>query len=311
MPLKKFNIVVGQTDAEGSPPPPPAPSGPVAPQFHSDVGQTFSIADSYSGATSYAPAATSYTSAVSPQMSAYYTKRYSSEPTSAMPRYTSSYQQQPQSQQQQQHPYTSVQQSAVVPDMSSYYTGRYTDYTSRYPTYGTATTPEATSPGWRRRSYDPDVDYNVATRRVPTVASVTSSFGRPLTDLTSTGSAAANLTPAALALARSRSRSRVSASELESSYMRYVAPSTANTHVTPSSLISGMRPGAGSSGLTSRPMSSGYLYGHGPGTYGGYHYVSPVTGGDLPPHAPPGYNAREREVSARIRRYQQQPPPES
>ena len=288
---------MGQTDAEGSPPPPPAPSGPVAPQFHSD-GQ-FAIGESYSGATSYA-------TSVSPQMSAYYTKRYSSEPTTAMPRYTSSYQPQ---QQQQQHPYTSVQQTAA-PDLSSYYTGRYTDYTSRYPTYGSATTPEATSPGWRRRSYDPDVDYNVASRRAPT-ASVTSSFGRPLTDLTGTGSAAASLTPAALALARSRSRSRVSASELESSYMRYVAPSTANTHVTSSSLISGMRPGAGSSGLTSRPMSSGYLYGHGPATYGGYHYVSPVTGGDLPPHAPPGYNAREREVSARIRRYQQQPPPES
>jgi hypothetical protein len=175
--------------------------------------------------------------------------------------------------------------------------------------------------GWRRRSYDPDVDYNVASRRVPT-SSVTSSFGRPLTDLTSVTSstsfgrpmtdlsggvtAGVTVTPASLALARSRSRSRVSASELESPYMRYVAPSTV---VNPSSLISGMRPGAGSSGLTSRPMSSGYLYGHAPATYGGYHYMS--SAGEMPPHAPPGYNAREREVSARIRRYQQQPPPES
>ena len=178
--------------------------------------------------------------------------------------------------------------------------------------------------GWRRRSYDPDVDYNVASRRVPT-SSVTSSFGRPLTDLTSVTSSPSygrpmtdltggvttgvtgNMTPASLALARSRSRSRVSASELESPYMRYVAPSTVVNNT--SSLISGMRPGAGSSGLTSRPMSSGYLYGHAPATYGGYHYMS--SAGEMPPHAPPGYNAREREVSARIRRYQQQPPPES
>ena len=141
LPLKKFNIVVGQTDAEGSPPPPPAPSGPIAPQERFLADSQFSIGDSYSGATSYASA-----SASSPQMAAYYTKRYSSEPTSAMPRYTSSYQpQQQQQQQQQQHSYSTVQQPGT--DLSSYYTGRYTDYTSRYPTYGGATTPEATSPG--------------------------------------------------------------------------------------------------------------------------------------------------------------------
>ena len=58
-------------------------------------------------------------------------------------------------------------------------------------------------------------------------------------------------------------------------------------------------------------MSSGYLYGHAPATYGTYHSYMTSTGGDMAPHAPPGYNAREREVSARIRRYQQQPPPES
>ncbi len=310
---------MGQTDAEGSPPPPPAPSGPVAPQdrFHSDT-QQFSIPDSYStAATSYASA-----SAASPQMAAYYTKRYSSEPaSSAMPRYSSSYLQQ------QQHPYTSVQQQQQ-PDLSSYYTGRYPDYTSRYPNYGGgATTPEnVTSPGWRRRSYDPDVDYNMASRRLPS-SSVTSSFGRPLTDLTSSSSssglgssvsgmtasgATGGMTPASLALARSRSRSRVSASELESPYMRYATPSSVTAHVTSAaSLISGMRPGTGSSGLTSRPMSSGYLYGHAPATYGTYHSYMTSTGGDMAPHAPPGYNAREREVSARIRRYQQQPPPES
>ena len=277
--------MVGQTDAEGSPPPPPAPSGPVAPQdrFHSE--SQFGMSDAYAGTYSGS----------SPQM--YYTKRYASE----TPRYASAYQPQ--------QTYGSVQTNAVS-DLSSYYTGRYTDYSSRYPSYGSATTPEATSPGWRRRSYDPDVDYNVG-RRVPTATSMTSSFGRPLTDLTGNGGASTGLTPASLALARSRSRSRVSASEIETtptSYMRYVAP------VTTSSLLSSLRPGSatGTSGMSSRPISSGYLYSHGPGTYVGYHYVSSVTGGgELPPHAPPSYSGREREVSARIRRYQQQPPPES
>jgi hypothetical protein len=130
-----------------------------------------------------------------------------------------------------------------------------------------------------------------------------------------TSGATGGMTPASLALARSRSRSRVSASELESPYMRYAAPSSVTAHVTSAaSLMSGMRPGTGSSGLTSRPMSSGYLYGHAPSTYGTYHSYMTSTGGDIAshaPHAPPGYNAREREVSARIRRYQQQPPPES
>ena len=281
MPLKKFNIVVGQTDAEGSPPPPPAPSGPPQDRFHPE--SQFGIADGYSG--------TYGGSSASPQM--YYTKRYSSE----APRYASAYQ--PQSQ-----GYGSVQANPVA-DLPSYYTSRYTDYSSRYPTYTSATTPEATSPGWRRRSYDPDVDYNVASRRVQTASSVTSSFGRPLTDLTG---GAGGATAASLALARSRSRSRVSASELEPTYMnRYMTP----TVTTPSTLLSSLRPASATSS-SSRPMSSGYLYSHGPGAYTGYHYVGSVSGGaDLPPHAPPGYSGREREVSARIRRYQQQPPPES
>jgi len=112
LPLKKFNLVVGQTDAEGSPPPPPAPSGPVASQdrFHPDA--QFGIADAYSG--SYAG---------SPQM--YYTKRYSSE----TPRYAPAYQSQTQS-------YGSVQ-SNPVSDLSSYYTGRYADYSSRCQCYKT------------------------------------------------------------------------------------------------------------------------------------------------------------------------------
>lgn len=291
LPLKKFNIVVGQTDAEGSPPPPPAPSGPMAPQdrFHTESG--FCASDAYSGAGTYVASSGS-----SPQMTAYYTKRYSSEPSSALPRYTSSYQ----------HPYTSITQQSS--DLSSYYTGRYPEYT-RYQSYGTVAS-EATSPGWRRRSYDPDVDYGLVSRRVPPT-SVTSSFGRPLTELTGgTASTSAGMTPATLALTRSRSRSRVSASELESPYMRYVTPTVGTIHGTATSLAGGMRPNTGSSVLSNRPMSSGYLYGHTP-SYGGYHWPSSqgVGGTDMVPNPPPGYNLRsEREVSARIRRYQ---PPES
>jgi len=83
MPLKKFNLVVGQTDAEGSPPPPPAPSGPVAPQ------ERFINDGSYCSGDGYSTGQVSY-STQSPQV--YYTKRYSMEPGSTQPRATSSYQ---------------------------------------------------------------------------------------------------------------------------------------------------------------------------------------------------------------------------
>jgi hypothetical protein len=121
----------------------------------------------------------------------YYTKRYSSE----SPRYVSAY----------------TSQHSFQPDLASYYTGRYADYSSRYPATAyapaaAATAQEATSPGWRRRSYDPDVDYGSSAMRraAPPAASasVTSSFGRPLTELTGGNAAAAAMTPASLAMAR-------------------------------------------------------------------------------------------------------------
>ncbi len=83
MPLKKFNIVVGQTDAEGSPPPPPAPSGPVSSQERFISDGTYCPGDGYSSG----PIAYSNQGA-----QAYYTKRYSSETGAGLPRYNSSYQ---------------------------------------------------------------------------------------------------------------------------------------------------------------------------------------------------------------------------
>jgi len=75
-------------------------------------------------------------------------------------------------------------------------------------------------------------------------------------------------------------------------------------------------PGLSSASNPTRPMS-GYIYGH---SYGYHGHVGSGIGSDgtgigsgmgiasgasIVPHPPPGYNAKDREVSARIRRYQQ------
>lgn len=173
---------------------------------------------------------------------------------------------------------------------SGYY--RYPDY-SRYP-YSGGNPSGPTSPRWRRRSYDPDY----LTRR--TQGSSTSSLGsRPLSDL---AASLAN-SQASSVLMRSRSRSRVPAtSDYDpNAYLRYVSPS---------------------SSYTARPMS-GYIYGHSyiPTTTSLHNNMEQRLGsappavstaaatgnGSTGPQPPPNYNAMDREVSARIRRYQTDP----
>ncbi len=142
------------------------------------------------------------------------------------------------------------------------------------------------------------------------MASVNSSFGRPLTDLAvGTGQVSASTgNPSGLSITRSRSRSRVPTGDIDTSYMRYVPQPSGIMHTTSAGQVAGsMRPASGSSTLSNRPMSSGYLYGHAASMYAGFHW--PQSSDQVPNPPPPGYGLRsEREVSARIRRYQ---PPES
>jgi hypothetical protein len=139
----------------------------------------------------------------------------------------------------------------------------------------------------------------------------------------------------AVSSARSRSRSRGSPltsggsefDSMSSPYLRYTSPATsamneANSYnlSSVSSVSSGTGLSAGSS--ITRPMS-GYIYGHSYGYHGGHVGGGSNVGGggdagaglgsgmgiasgvSIVPHPPPGYNAKDREVSARIRRYQQ------
>ena len=195
--------------------------------------------------------------------------------------------------------------SHASPGDPGYY--RYPDY-SRYPyTGGNPSGP--TSPRWRRRSYDPEY---ISSRRSTSggssggsglVASTSVSAGgvsgsanRPLSDLAY--SMAANTTSAtSSALMRSRSRTRVSSEYDPSAYMRYMSPASAvsSTYTT-----------------QTRPMSS-YIYGHSytPSTTtihtDSQGVVTVTRMGSVPPQPPPNYNAMDREVSARVRRYQADP----
>ena len=103
---------------------------------------------------------------------------------------------------------------------------------------------------------------------------------------------------------RSRSRSRVSDYD-PNAYLRYMSPASAASYAT-----------------STRPMSS-YIYGHSynpsttihnsselaasVGSGGGGGIMSGTRMDSVPPQAPPNYNAMDREVSARVRRYQADP----
>ncbi len=197
---------------------------------------------------------------------------------------------------------------------------RYPDY-NRYPTYSTGGTSTATgggginptsptSPRWRRRSYDPDY---MSRRSASTTRP-------PLSDLVGSATAGGvgtggSVSPAGASassvLMRSRSRSRVTTEYDPNAYLRYMSPSSYST---------------------TRPIS-GYIYGHSysPSTAGGgmsmtgsagasntmssYHTDPTISATSTmarmgaqgtPPGPPPNYNAMDREVSARVRRYQQQ-----
>ena len=223
----------------------------------------------------------------------------------------------------QSQPITTTQSSNM--DHGGYYnpvhTTRYTDYLRQHQppppsaAYGVS---EATSPRWRRRSYDYDTN--------TMLGNIGGDYRRSTHGQGLSGSMAGT--------ARSRSRSRVgnfaSVGEfdsLASPYLRYTSPAaaaTASVNESNAYNITSSVPSA--AGLTStvnqtRPMS-GYIYGH---SYGYHGHVGGggasglgnvdgsgigsglgiASGASIVPHPPPGYNAKDREVSARIRRYQQ------
>ena len=162
----------------------------------------------------------------------------------------------------------------------------------------------STSPSWRRRSYDYDhvMDYGAGGSRHPPPPAPTSAGGRSIS--------AAPQGTATVGLSRSRSRPRVSMTEYEPNY-RYGA--------VPSSVSTGSAPSASpmvTSNITYRPLTNYTYHGAYPGT--GYHQLSDhgvghtvghTVGGEMEgsgvvPQPPPAYNSRDREVGARIRRYQ-------
>ena len=204
-------------------------------------------------------------------------------------------------------------------DHTSYYapahtTTRYTDYLRQHQApaaaYGVS---EATSPRWRRRSYDYDTN--------TMLGNVGGDYRRSM-------HGGGGLSATMVGSARSRSRTRggnfASVGEYDtmaSPYLRYTSPSTATLNDANSYNISSVAvsSSAGVNPATNqtRPMS-GYIYGHSYGYHGGHvgssigndgngigSGIGIASGASIVPHPPPGYNAKDREVSARIRRYQQ------
>ena len=199
-------------------------------------------------------------------------------------------------------------------DHSSYYpqshNTRYTDYLRQHQAppavYGVS---EATSPRWRRQSYDYDTN--------TMLGNVGGDYRRSMH-----GGLSATMVGSARSRSRSRGGNFASVSEFDSvasPYLRYTSPATATMNdansYNMSSAVSSAT-GLSSASNPTRPMS-GYIYGH---SYGYHGHVGSGIGSDgsgigsgmgiasgasIVPHPPPGYNAKGREVSARIRRYQQ------
>ena len=260
--------------------------------------------------------------------SAYLASRYgntTSDHTSAVPRYASAYLNyatlQPQHMMMAsatsttphgQTPIATTQSTNL--DHTAYYAPthntRYTDYLRQHQApaaaYGVS---EATSPRWRRRSYDYDTN--------AMLGNVGGDYRRSMH-----GGLATSMVGSARSRSRSRGSNFASVGEFDSMaspYLRYTSPATATLNEANSYNISSAvssAPGLSSASNPTRPMS-GYIYGH---SYGYHGHVGSGIGSDgtgigsgmgiasgasIVPHPPPGYNAKDREVSARIRRYQQ------
>ena len=318
--MKSFKMSNLNTDAEGSPPPPPAPADPSVEAANAAVAAAAAAAAAAAGVDG------GQYNDMYPTYNTYLMTRYSDQ------RYhTPSYTTTPS--------YSSHISAHTSTGDSGYY--RYPDY-SRYP-YSGGNPSGPTSPRWRRRSYDPEyLTTSRQSRNTGSAGSTGSGTGnnRPLSDLAASlvnspaGSAVSNATAAASGstsgssassvLMRSRSRSRVPSEYDPNAYLRYVSPSTS---------------GYSTGSSTQRPMS-GYIYGHSyipttsslhnmpdqppsvtqprfagstSGSVGGptsvaSSSVSPnAAANSMQPQPPPNYNAMDREVSARIRRYQADP----
>ena len=287
--MKTFKMSALNTEETSSPPPPPAPADPSVEAANAAVAAAAAAAAAEGVATQY--------NDMYPTYNTYLMTRYSDQRYHTPSTYT----------------YGGASASHIsahaAPAVSaeSYY--RYPDY-SRYP-YSSSTAGTTTSPRWRRRSYDPDYITTsgvggAGSRRTPMGANVpataSTSNSRPLSDMASTIS---NASSSSSVLMRSRSRSRVSggsgSSDYDSNYLRYVSPSASYA-----------------ASAASRPIS-GYIYGHsyvpsGTSTLdpsgsagGGQRLGSVPPSSQQQPQPPPNYNAMDREVSARIRRYQADP----
>ncbi len=309
--MKSFKMGnLTSTDAEGSPPPPPAPSDPAVEAANAAAAAAAAAAANLEGPT-YATGsqADMYPSYTSYMMNRYTdpSSRYSPySGTSGTPAGSTTSYIPVTSSHISAHTATSADPTSVASAYTTYGV-RYPDY-NRYPYSGGPNPTSPTSPRWRRRSYDPEY----LSRRNAAAAAAASS--RPLGDL---ASSAAGVGPTSSVLMRSRSRSRVSTEYDPNAYLRYMSPSSASS----------------TSAYSTRPMSS-YMYGHSAyspaasatssgSTLSSYHgggggldsgVGSSGRLGSAPPggpQPPPNYNAMDREVSARVRRYQQQTDPAS
>ena len=259
--------------------------------------------------------------------SAYLASRYggtSNDHTSAVPRYASAYLNYATLQPQHmlmasaasaashgQNPISTTQSTSM--DQASYYAPshntRYTDYLRQHqaPAAAAYGVSEATSPRWRRRSYDYDTN--------TMLGNVGGDYRRSMH-----GGIAASVVGSGRSRSRSRGGNFTSAGDFDSMnspYLRYNSPGTGTTLNEANTYnLSSAATGLSSAVNATRPMS-GYIYGH---SYGYHGHVGSSIGSDgtgigsgmgiasgasIVPHPPPGYNAKDREVSARIRRYQQ------
>ena len=302
---------------ESSPPPPPAPSQPITQLGSSGSQMSNSMMGMLSSGndTGYGDSSPQYNNrsgsvgsdlyGTSPGYgSTYLASRYATSTIDpSTPRYSTYYSTlQPQHMMMTSMPSGSATAAATLHQIQQqpqqtqldhvYYTpgARYGDY-FRHHHPPAASYAESTSPRWRRRSYDYEGNSAVGPGTSATMMSDyrrSMHSSRPMTDIS----------------ARSRSRSRIGGGDYESAYLRYQSPTSSvkeTTYTMPSAAATT------STTLGTRPMS-GYIYGH---SYGSGYHVGSTLGIDttsapgMQPHPPPGYNAKDREVSARIRRYQQ------
>ena len=328
--MKTFKMSNMNTDAEGSPPPPPAPADPSVEAANAAVAAAAAAAAAAEG-VQYNDMYPTYNTYL---MTRYSDQRYHS------PSYTT--QQQTPSYSSHISAHTSTDSGYYrYPDYSRY------PYSGGNPSGPTSPRWRRRSYDPEYLTTSRGRNTGSAGSSAATAANSGISNNRPLSDLAASlvnsqaisasgggGSSVGTSGSTSSVLMRSRSRSRVPSEYDPNAYLRYVSPVSASSAYSSSGI------GNTGSGNTTRPMS-GYIYGHSyiptttslhnmPGdpsvsgqqprfgsapptgssaanTSGQPSSATSANSAAMQPQPPPNYNAMDREVSARIRRYQADP----